>query len=247
MRSVPDTDAWLKSLAPITRNIFYRQPGLPLGDAILRLAQEIAQEGFDALLFSSPTNARLALAALKPAPILGSFGFGWPELYSSPFLDFTAQWTNYPSLDCLCSSFRVPDSMPKDRFHIPLKPLPRSTIPVPENAVIVLSSGRTIKYYEPFYWRIVTTVLRQRPKTHFVFVGPTYDNMRDWLRPHVDDALLPNLHFLGYRRDHTEVLACADIILDTIPAGGGFNLTEAMNLGFQQCFAETKWRIFLSL
>ncbi len=239
-RATPDTNAWLEELAPVTKKLFFRQQGLPLGQAILRLAQEIAQEGFDALLFSSPTNARLALAALRPAPVLGSFGFGWPELYTSPFLDFTAQWTDYPSLGCLCSSFRVPDSMPEGRFHLPANPLSRSAISIPEDAVIVLSSGRPIKYHEPFYWRIVTTILKQRPKTHFVFVGPTYDGMRDWLKSHVNDALLPNLHFLGYRRDHAEVLACADIILDTIPVGGGFNLTEAMNLGLPTVLCRNK-------
>ncbi len=240
MGSSPELLTWLKKLAPKAKSFFYRDPFLSLGESFLRLARQIADGRFDALIFPSVTNTRLALAALRPAPLLVGLGFGWPENYSSPFLDFVAQWTDYPFFSCLCDSYRVPDSMPKQRFRAPPKPLSRKALSIPKGVPLVVSSGRPIKYYEPLYWQIVTSILERRPQTHFIFVGPTYESMREWLDPHLPQKYLPNLRFLGYRRDHAEVLSCADIVLDTIPVGGGFNLTEAMNLGLPTVLCRNK-------
>jgi len=214
--------------------------------AILDQASRIAAQNFDAVLFAILTNMPVILAMLRPARLLVGIGFGDIDIYSSPVVDFCAQWIDYPVMDGLCTTYRLPDSMPSDRFHAPLTSVKKEDLGVPEGGVLILSSGRSIKYKAHNYWRVVSQILSQRPDAHLAAIGPTYNDLREWVDAHLSPDLLSRVHFLGWRSDHLEVLASADIILDTIPMGGGFNLSEGMNLGLPTVLCHNRAEDFLT-
>ncbi|MDP9127551.1 MAG: hypothetical protein M3N08_04735 [Pseudomonadota bacterium] len=212
---------------------FFWPPSMNTGPAaqLKRLADDLAAQRFDAILFPTLTNRLFTLAAMRPAHLMVGLGFGDIDIYSSPLLDFTAHMCDFPRTESLCPGYRLPDFMPPGRFRTPAAPLTKKGLGIPEEAILIMSSGRPIKFYSEAYWRSVTAILTQRPGVHLAVIGPTYTEIKDWLLPHLAGALLPRVHFLGWRRDHAEVLSAGDIGLDTFPMCGGFNLTEIMHLG----------------
>ncbi len=209
--------------------------------------EQLAAQQFDTMIFTTMTSTPVLFAALRPAPLLVGLGFGDIDIYSSPLLDFAIQWLDYPVMDSLCQTHRVPDFMPAGRFEKPSRPIARSEVGVPKDAVLIISSGRPLKYKFHPYWRIVAAILSARPKTHIAIIGPQAHDVAPWVEANVPSALRERIHFLGWRNDHLDVLAMADIVLDTIPMGGGFNLTEAMNLGIPTVICRNRSEDFLDL
>lgn len=230
-RTSARTCAWIEKARPLCKKFHYRTRGLSYADSLIKLSAELAEENYDALVFSAVTNARLPLAALRPAPLMVGLGYGRINVYTSPLLDFTAHIVDYPTVSSLCPAYRLADYMPEDRFRIPERPIPKQDLGIPHDAPLVICSGRPVKYRSLLHWQVVAHILEARPQVHFAIVGPIFEDVKEWAEPYLPKPLLSRVHFLGRREDHAEVLSCADILLDTIPMGGGFNLTEAMHLG----------------
>ncbi|MGE3623289.1 MAG: glycosyltransferase [Bdellovibrionales bacterium] len=218
----------------------------PTGD-LKSLADNLASLSLDALVFTTLSGHQFALAAMRPAYLVVGFGLGEIDLYTSPLLDFTAHIVDLPLVDSLCRSYRLPNIMPAERYREPARPISRVELGVSDDAFILVSSGRSVKFFSQSYWEAIQSILTARTQVYVVLMGPTYDELSEWLSAHFPSDLLKRVRFLGWRDDHAEVLKACDAMLDTFPMGGGYTLIEAMHLGIPTVLCHNKVEDFLEL
>lgn len=196
-------------------------------------ADTIAAMDLDALVLANATHWNLLLAGLRPARLVTCLGAGEIELFSSPLIDMVFHNTRKPAAEGYGRSevIRQP-FIPPSRFIPRDGVLTRADLDLPQDALIVLSCARAVKYREAAYWRVVHTVLSDCPQAIWVIVGldrKGFDALAcaDTLSP---DSI-SRVRFLGWRNDAPAITGLADLFVDTFPNGGGFSAFEAMHLG----------------
>jgi glycosyltransferase involved in cell wall biosynthesis len=230
----PFFPAWLDRMDAADRPIHFLDvawAGTLFADT-LEAAKALAALDLDALVFSGQCGLHFLMAALRPARLLVGLGMGEPPLYTSRLLDVAAQFTRRPAMDSLCPSEPVPPFISPDRFRPPQRSIPRSELGVAEEAVVMVSAGRAMKFDSALYWTVVISVMRRNPQCWLMLIGITEAQLDG-----LDDtrSLPPDLRLriraLGWRDDVIEVMAAGDIYLDTLPYGGGHTVFEALHLG----------------
>lgn len=208
---------------------------LPASDfaGLCDTAAAIAAMDLDVLVFGNATHWNLLLAALHPARRVAGVGLGEAELFSSVVFDTTFHLSFGPARDgCGHSTFLRAGNLPESRFRDTEPAATRAELGLPDEAVVLLSCARPVKFLESRYWQVMLRVLAQEPTARLVLIGLSVEQME--ALPDVAAAapeLRARLHPLGWRDHAHRLIAVADIFIDTFPNGGGLSAFEAMNLG----------------
>jgi glycosyltransferase involved in cell wall biosynthesis len=199
-------------------------------DRLLWVADAIRAFAPDLLVL----NAALAdfhhyfLLQLRPAPATLGFISGPPPQFAPPDLDWGIAWTWHPLMDAPFSCSHVPlETHLPDVGAVSLRP--RTSLGIPEDAVVLGSAGRHVKHRSPGQWALVLSLLHSFPAARFLCVGAREDQL-----PEVGPMLAPfrdRIHFVPWIENYLEVFGQADIVLDTFPSGGGVALLDSMALG----------------
>lgn len=169
------------------------------------------------------------ITCLKPAPVVISFNQGPSPQFSWHTFDHSISWFQTNISDC-----------PADCSYVPLEfdwpanegvpATPRSSQDIPAAATVIVSGGRWPKFQEPHFWRAMIELLRERADLYWIVIGVVADQV-----PFLSSLLTPEvqlrIRFLGWRTDYLELIAAADLVVDSYPVGGGVFLMEAMSLG----------------
>lgn len=181
------------------------------------------------------TSAALAdfshyfITALRPAPIQVGLVQGPPSQFAPPTLDWCIVWTRHPLLDCPVNSswIRIYLDWPSGDG---IAGYSRKEMGIPQNACVLLSGGRHVKFQEPGFWQVISELLAEYPDAYYVAVGPREDQIRCFDAV-VPEEIRPRVQCLGWREDFLNILDVADIVIDTYPNGGGQVVVQAMAMG----------------
>ncbi|CAO3441356.1 hypothetical protein [Azospirillum endophyticum] len=207
----------------------------PRGGAVVQrvrtAAEAIASHDLDILLPVVLTGWHLLIAALRPCRRLMTIGLGDIQLYTSPILDLSVHLAPKPAMDGLCPSLAGPPFIPEGRLSSSPPPLARKALGVPDDAVVLFASGRDVKFRSAFFWRLIARVLDRCPGVWVAAAG-----IDEAFVAAVPDEDLPapvraRVRGLGWREDILTIYPAVDIVIDTVPFGGGHSLFEAMYRG----------------
>ncbi|MEX2475904.1 glycosyltransferase family 4 protein [Marinobacter sp.] len=110
----------------------------------------------------------------------------------------------------------------------------RSELGLPPNGILVVSIGniRPAKGYE-YLVDAAITLSAQHPDIHFVVVGHQKEPLFSALKAQVSESpRAPNIHWLGFRQDVSDVLRQGDIfLLPSVSEGFSIATVEAMMAG----------------
>lgn len=167
------------------------------------------------------------VSLLARAPVNIGLGYGPPELYMPPDLDWVISGTKQPLLDCPCDGSVVPvESVLPDRADLALAN--RAELGIPEGALVVASAGRPLKFMSRDFWKALIDFLELRPNACFVAIG--LDGDPPFLPELLSDGVQDRVIRLGWQADYLRVLGLADIVVDTYPSGGGLVVIDSMAL-----------------
>lgn len=191
--------------------------------------------------------AHYYLASTRPAPVRIGLVYGPPEQYVAPDFDWVVSGTKHPLMDSPCDGIVIPIEVDlPDRAATAA--YPRSQFQIPEDAAVIVIVGRPEKLINREYWRCISTILSSNQRAFMLIVGAS--DIPEACAADIAPAALPRLQLVGYRNDYLQILAMADIVLDTFPSGGGVTLLDAMALGipvatfcndYSRKFDQTNW------
>ncbi|BBL71583.1 glycosyltransferase [Methylogaea oryzae] len=202
-----------------------------LRESLIGLAREI--HGYQAALLV--TQAVLAdfrhyfVRCLHPAEKTLGFVYGALPQYAPPDLDWAIAANLHPLLDTPVNCSLVPGEVELPRAEL-ITPLSRRELGLPEDAVVIVSGGRHVKFNSADYWSVLQHLAQRHENCRFLLIGLTVDQLPEALAS-IAAALADRVVFLPWREDYLSAVAAADIALDTFPSGGGVTLLDAMALG----------------
>jgi glycosyltransferase involved in cell wall biosynthesis len=198
------------------------------------LAKSIVNDDIDILVYQTtyfvpPYNF---LACLHPAPVQAAVCHQQPEKSQEIDLLFAPQKI---AMECEC---RIAPPLISHTRVTPKRQYARNEFGLPDNAIVLVSTNRELRYAQPEFWREIAAVMSRHPNTYFLPIGLSQIGN---LLPTGHD-LQSRIMTLGYRTDVLELLQLADIYVDLFPSGGGSSVIEAMQAGlpvvcFEQNFA----------
>lgn len=200
-------------------------------DRLLAGAAQVEALDLDALIPLALTRWGALLAMLRPARAVLGIGLGDPHLYASPDLDLCVHFATKPAMDAFCPSATAPAFMPGNRFGSPSGHLTRPGLGFPTDVPILFASGRPLKFRSQRLWEIVAASLARLPDLRFAACGLDQAGLDDLPQDWLPSALRPRVHALGWRNDILDIYPLVDIVIDTVPYGGGYSLAEPMSLG----------------
>lgn len=222
-------------------------------DSLVTFANSIQEFRPDILI----TTAGLAafehyfLALLRPAPLVISLLQGPPQQFTARGFDHAISWSQHPLIDS-----PIDTSLVKLGVHLPdparIPSIARKEIGIPDDAIILMSAGRYVKFQNREFWQNLVALLRAHPKANYVVVGAERSQVPYISNSDTDLIDLGRIRFLGWRKDCLGLLNCTDIVVDTYPSGGGHVLIDAMALGkpfvsfrndYLHAFDQTDWSV----
>lgn len=225
-------------------------------DAYRQLLKIIEEEKIEAVVCSTPIGgllARLAAKAknIKPviyaahgflffkgAPLLNQTVYKWEE-------ELLAHWT-----DALIT-ITVEDYAAAQKFKLRSGRKPylvhgagvktgvtvatgreekRAELGIPQNAFVVVSAGDLVKYKNNSV--IIEAVAKMQDlDVHYILCGEG-DKRQEWTHLAQQLGVSDRVHFLGFRTDVAEIMACADVLaMPSLMEGVPRALLEAMDFG----------------
>ncbi|WP_411877828.1 glycosyltransferase [Polaromonas sp. YR568] len=190
------------------------------------------------LSFTCPAVARIGLT------------YGPPELYIAPRLDWVIA-----SLDSLIIDSPSSGSVVHIEYDLPdsqsLTISDRASLNIADDAVVLISAGRPLKFMSREFWSAILQTLEAHPRAVFVAVGLDVDPpfLAELL---LDTPLADRVIRLGWQADYLGILGMADVVVDTYPSGGGLVLLDAMALSipavsfhhdYSQRFDQMNWNL----
>lgn len=191
------------------------------------------------------------ITSLRPAPLVIGLVQGPPPQFAPPNLDGAIVWSKHPLIDCPVTGVWVPlrgDLPERDK----ITPYERGELRIPDQALVVASAGRYVKFQEPAFWQAVVDLLREFPEMYYVVMGPDESQI-----PFLERVLTPEsrarIRFVSWRGDsYLRALLLADVLIDTFPSGGGGTLLDPLALGipcvsfennYMRLFDQTDWSL----
>lgn len=112
-------------------------------------------------------------------------------------------------------------------------PLPRETLGVPEDAVLLATFGRMTKCDKPEYLEALARILAAEPRAWLILAGrDNFDVFPSIERHFRSHGVADRVRFLGPRQeDGPRLLKTVDVYCDTYPWPGGQSLGDAMQAG----------------
>ncbi len=196
---------------------------LGLGRAIRAFAPDIL------LLHAALADFRpMFLMNLNLAPWRVGLVSGPPPQFAPPDMDWGIAWTWHPLMDA-----PVPCTQVDLEFDLPEIPSgtgpQRECFDIPDSAPLFAAAGRPPKFADPRYWNLVAQVLSAAPEAYFLAIGPQREDLVSvW---QFAEGVADRIRVVPWREDYLAVLRLADLVIDTLPSGGGVALTDAMSLG----------------
>jgi len=189
------------------------------------------------------------ITALRPAPFMVCWVVGPPPQLAPPTLDWGIAWSTHPLIDCPlnCSLLNMELELPqRDRIAAHT----RQDLDIPEEAIIVATAGRHVKFQEPGFWRAVIDLLEEHPQLYYLAMGLDEPQV-PFITPMLSPDTRKRLRFLAWRGDdYMKNLCLADFFIDTHPSGGGTVIEDATALGipailfeqdFMRIFDQVNW------
>ncbi|MDQ3803238.1 MAG: hypothetical protein M3416_05225, partial [Acidobacteriota bacterium] len=212
LRTAPDEDATGERLRAAARMIHDARPDVLVASAALTQFQHYY------------------ITSLRPAPFVIGFVQGPPEQFAPLTLDWGVAWSKHPLIDCpvSCTLSDMELDLP-DRARV--TPYERRAVGIPDDAHVVATAGRYVKFQEPEVWKAVVELLQEHPRMYYLALGAE-ESQIPFLSSMLSPEVRSRIRFLGWRGDeYLKALCLADILLDTFPSGGGVVLSDAMALG----------------
>lgn len=225
----PDFSKYLDQISSLGHRFIEAEPERTSFDRAVQVAHTMRTHEIDVMIALSQWGLHFALACLRPAPVVIGHNCGTPDIDSSIALDHYIAATGQAMSESRCNAIRCRVAYP-GATEAPPVPLERHTFEIALNSVLVVSSGLKEKFSDPRYWRFLNALADARPDAQFLIIGLTDQDARG-LGCDLSDELRQRSRLVGFRRDFREVLAMADIYLDTYPIGGGHAVLEAINQG----------------
>ena len=188
------------------------------------ITKQILNDEIDILIFQTsyfvpPYNF---ISCLQPAFFQARIEHQQPE-YSTNFdLDFTMNKAVFESAN-KTSEFPISQDGPPATTIIK-----RSDYGIPDNAIILVSSNRNVRYNQKPFWDEVSAMLRKHQNVFFIAIG--LSNL-DGLLPETCQELKKRIVTPGFRTDVMSFMEISDLYVDIFPSGGGTSLIEAMHAG----------------
>ena len=168
------------------------------------------------------------LFAASAADVRVALCYGPPAQYVPPRADWTIAATRHPLLDSPCDGETIPIEV-----ELPKRPECPGTLPgevvIPENAILMLAAGRSEKFLCREYWETVLEVVVAHPNVYFVACGLMFPPA--FLDELLVDEFRGRVWVLGWLEDYRNLLARADLVIDTYPSGGGLTIIDSMAFG----------------
>src|SRR6185295_8210154 len=151
------------------------------------------------------TSAALAsfehyfIASLRPAPVVIGLVQGPPQQFAPPLLDWGIAWSKRPLMDSPvdCSPFAMAHYLPKRSDIVPHK---RSELEVPEDACVLVTAGRHVKFQEPKFWQAMIDVLSDHPESYYLVLG-VEESQIPFLPSMLSAEIRSRIRFLAWRSD----------------------------------------------
>ncbi len=187
------------------------------------ITRKIVEDKIDALVFQTTYFVPVynLVSCFHPAPFQAAIAHQQPEF-------------SY-ELDLLFSFKKVPLESPNEIQPFPMaqtrksieKPHSRSEFNVPEDAILMITAAREMRYSQPRFWVEVAKILKRNPNLYYIPLG--LSKIGDFLGH--DKSLEKRVKTVGYRTDVMEFMGMADFYLDMFPTGTGSSVIEAMQAG----------------
>jgi len=162
------------------------------------------------------------ISALKPAPIRIGFVVGPPAQFIPPTFDYGMSWFTHSIIDCPVPCINtgiiyIPEEKPK-------KILSKSEFGIPEDAVVIISTGRYTKFQDQRLLNIVVEMMQRLPNLHYVIAMSDPEKLNLY---NIPVEIKERIHVFGWSNDYEKYLSISDIFLDTFPSGGGVTIQDA--------------------
>lgn len=171
------------------------------------------------------------ITALRPAPVIIGLIQGPPQQFAPLTLNWGIAWSEHPLLDCPvnCALVHLDGDLVK---RSELTPNNRAELDIPDDAVLVASAGRHVKFQEPEFWQAIIDLLKDHPESYYLAMG-VEESQLPFLAAMLTEEVRSRIRLLSWRggNDYLRCLCLADILIDTFPSGGGGVLFDAMALG----------------
>jgi glycosyltransferase involved in cell wall biosynthesis len=201
-------------------------------ERLIAVARSIYRARSDILVTSAAlaTFDHCFIAALRPAPVTIGLVQGPPQQFAPLSLDWGIAWNKRPLMDCPvnCSPLHMEQHL-ADRDHV--VPRNRGEFQLPDDACVIASAGRYVKFQDLEFWKTIVDILADHPDTYFMALG-VEETQIPFLSAILSPAIKSQIRFTGWRGgDYLRIVCLADIFIDTFPSGGGGVLVDAMALG----------------
>lgn len=183
------------------------------------------------------------------APVKIALCFGPPAQYVPPEADFVISATWHPLLDSPCDGTVV-------KFEASLPEHPKiiedliNYAAISDAAVLLIMAGRSEKFLDRDYWEVMIDVLRTCEQACLIVVGLT--KLPEFFKDLYIEDIKARLIVKGWTENYLQILAAADVVIDTYPSGGGLIMLDCMALGipmlsFRNDFSKTYTQLSWSL
>jgi hypothetical protein len=203
-----------------------------LQDRLLAIATMIYDSRPDILVLSAALAEfqHYFIASMRPAPVVIGLIQGPPQQFAPPNLDWSIAWSRHPLIDSPVSS-----SLVDMQFELPrrseITPLKKLDLDIPDDALIIGTGGRHVKFQDPQFWQAIIELLDAYPQLYYLALG-VEESQIPFLPGLVSPETKSRIRFISWRgADYLKALCLADIVIDTFPSGGGSVLCDAMALG----------------
>jgi predicted O-linked N-acetylglucosamine transferase (SPINDLY family) len=154
----------------------------PNGSDLVNRLRAVASQIFDYQPDILITSAILAefehyfIASLQPAPLIVGLIQGPPQQFAAPDMDWGVSWSKHPLIDAPCDGSLVHIGLDlPDRESI--TPISRKYLNIPEEARIIMSGGRYVKFENLDFWKAVLEILLRFPDLYYVAVGVSKEHL----------------------------------------------------------------------
>lgn len=197
--------------------------------SLVSLGSQIHDFGPDILVTSAglATFRTLFVVCLRPAPVTISLHQGPSPQFTWHGFDHAISWFQSILIDCPVDCSCVPLELEWPEIR-PEKGV-RVSLGIPQGARIVASGGRWVKFQDPAYWEAMVRLLREHEDLYWLVVG-MYEDRAPLAEIPRASQVGDRIRLVGWRDDYLELLAAADLFVDSYPVGGGVLTMEAMAL-----------------